>query len=646
MCWIDRRGFLKAAAGAGLITYPSALAALADAEHVDRVLLALPEPSPIPPRVADYPLRAVRLDRVDITDRFWRPRMETNRSVSLRVCFDRFGREGGFNVSKLIEAAAYMIEKRPDPELEAFVDARISELLAGMERRSEGPEQAVRVSGHFLEAAAAWSAATGKREMLDAALHRADEMDSFYGPGKRTYISGHEGLKIGLIALYRATGDDRYWRLARFFADERGRDDYPRTGEYAIDRTYAQDHEPVVEQSEALGHCVRATFLYIAMTDIAALTGNEAYRHAVHRIWEDQTYRKTYLTGGIGSVRFHEQYGAAHEFPNLSAWNETCAAYGNAVWNHRLALLEADARYVDVMERVLYNALLVGVSLAGDRFFYQNPLMSFGDYARFERINVPCCPPNVVRLLASLGSYVYATAPSGALYVNLFVDSDARLDLAGAPVHVRQETRYPWNGNVRLHVAPSREVSFPLYVRIPGWARGQVMPGDLYRFADPDPGPPVLRVNGENVALETDRGYARLERVWRPGDVVELDLPMPVRRVRANEAVADDRDRVALRWSVARNGRTMAAGRCTSLFRTGRHSPRNSSPGCWRECRSSVEMCRRSARTAAAWTRPPPRIRSPRFPTTRGPTAAWARWRCGWLASPPGRGSRPGSPRR
>jgi hypothetical protein len=211
-----------------------------------------------------------------------------------------------------------------------------------------------------------------------------------------------------------------------------------------------------------------------------------------------------------------------------------------------LALLEKDGRYIDVMERVLYNALLVGVSLTGDRFFYQNPLKSFGDYTRFEWINVPCCPPNVVRMLASIGSYVYAVDPSGALYVNLFVQGDADVDVGGVPVRVRQETRYPWDGNVRIAVEPSGEVGFPLYVRIPGWARGEVMPGDLYRFEDADPEPPTLRLNGQAVPFDVERGYARLERTWRTGDQVELDLPMPVRRVVAREAVEDDRGRVAL----------------------------------------------------------------------------------------------------
>jgi len=542
---IDRRSFLRAAAAAGLLPLPAGLEGLADAARGDHVLSSLLDAAPLP-APSDYPLRPVPLDRVDITDGFWRPRMDANRNVSLRHCFDRMEGDGDFGVSKLVEGAAYMLRKRPDPELEAYVDERIERMVGSLRRRVGRPEESVRVSGHFLEAAVAYASATGKRRMLDAALELADEMDGVYGPGRATYISGHEGQKIGLVALYRSSGDERYWKLAKFFADQRGRDDYPRSGEYARDRTYAQDHEPVVEQSEVVGHCVRATFLYIAMTDIAALSGDQRYVRAVHRLWEDQTRHKTYLTGGIGSIRFHEQYGAPYELPNLAAWHETCASYGNAVWSHRLALLDQDARYADVMERVLYNGLLVGVSLRGDRFFYQNALKSFGDYARFEWINVPCCPPNVVRLLASLGSYVYAAGPDDALYVNLFVGSDARIDLDGTPVRVRQETRYPWDGAVRLRIDPARPASFPLHVRIPGWSRGEVLPGDLYRFMDGDPRPPTLRINGRAAPLLLVRGYAVANRAWQPGDVVELDLPMPVRRVTAHEAVEDDRGRVAL----------------------------------------------------------------------------------------------------
>lgn len=546
---LGRRTFLKLAAAAGLTSPSLLLEDLADPARPRGRLLALLGNAPLPPAPSDYPLRPVRFRDVRVTDSFWRPRMEANREVALRYCFDRFENDSGFSLSKLIEAAAYMLDERPDPALAAYVERRVDGLLATLDERVEAPEDSVRVSGHVLEAAAVYPEVTGNPDLLDAVVRLADQMDDVYGPGKETYISGHQGLKMGLVALCRATGDERYWRLAKFFADERGKEDYPRSSQAAAEREYAQDHAPVVEQREAVGHAVRATFQYIAMTDIAALTGDPAYDQAVHRIWEDQTYRKTYLTGGIGSVRYHEKYGEPYELPNFSAWHETCASYGNAVWNHRLALLNRDARYADLLERVLYNSILVGVSLSGDRFFYQNILKCFGDYRRFEWINVPCCPPNVVRMIASVGDYIYATEPeTGGLYVNLFVDSDAQVEAGGQPVRVRQETRYPWEGNVRFRIDPEggRGADFPLHIRMPGWTRNEVMPGDLYRFADVDAGRPVLRVNGEPVSAQPERGWAVVERMWRPGDVVELDLPIPVRKVHARPEVEDDRGRVAL----------------------------------------------------------------------------------------------------
>ena len=494
----------------------------------------------------DYPVKPVPLTEVDILDDFWAPRMDVNRNVSIWHCFKKMKESEDFGSPKLIEGAAYMLAKRPDPRLEQYVDQVIDQLVSQLPARLADPDKAVRVSGHFLEAAAAYYAATGKRKMLDAALEDGKVIDANFGPGKRDYISEHEGQKIGLLQLYRQTGDDKYLKLAKFLMDGRGKDGYPRAGEYAIDRTYAQDHEPVVKQDEAVGHCVRATFLYIPLTDLAALTGRPEYKEAADKIWEDVVHHKLYLTGGIGSIRFHEQFGSAYELPNLSAWNETCASYGNIVWNQRMFQLHQDAKYIDVLERVLYNGFADGVSLKGDRFFYQNPLRSFGSYERFEWIDVPCCPPNVVRLMASLGSYIYAQS-SDSVYVNLFVGSNAKVSLPGGnTVGIQQETRYPWEGAVSIHLSPERAEPFTMLVRIPGWARNEVLSGDLYQYADKNEEKPTLNVNGRPVELRMERGYARLERKWLKGDTVQLHLPMPVRQVKANAKVQEDRDMVAL----------------------------------------------------------------------------------------------------
>jgi DUF1680 family protein len=494
----------------------------------------------------DYAVKPVPLTQVDILDDFWAPRMEVNRKVSIWHCFRKMEEFEDFGSPKLIEAAAYMLAKRPDPKLEEYADQVIDKLVARLTPRLADPDKAVRVSGHFLEGAVAYYAITGKRKMLEAALEDAKVIEENFGPGKRDYISEHEGQKIGLLALYRQTGDEKYLRLAKFFMDGRGKDSYPRTGEYAIDRTYAQDQKPVVQQDEAVGHCVRAMFLYIPLTDLAALTRGQEYQEAADKIWEDVVHHKLYLTGGIGSIRFHEQFGSAYELPNLSAWNETCAAYGNVVWNQRMFQLHQDAKYIDVLERILYNGFAGGVSLPGDRFFYQNPLRSFGNYERFDWIDVPCCPPNVVRLMASLGSYIYAQSPD-SVYVNLLVGSKATVSLpSGNSVAIQQQTRYPWEGEVSIRLNPERNEAFSMLVRIPGWAQNRVLPSDLYEYADPVEEKPTLNLNGHPVELKMERGYARIERKWAKGDTIQLHLPMPVRRVKASARVEEDRDMVAL----------------------------------------------------------------------------------------------------
>jgi len=502
-----------------------------------------------------YPLEPVSLKNVTITDEFWSPRIENNRKVSIPYLFKKFeetGNYGGSLLYKTLEGAIYTLAYHPDPQLEGLINKLIDKSLeffvspeAGMKLKDSDWDRRLYSMGHLFEAAVAYYQSTQNKRLLDAALRIADTIDSVYGPDKRHYVTGHQEIEVGFTRLSGLTGDEKYWRLAKFFLDERGRDNPKRSGEFALNRMYSQDHKPVNEQREAVGHCVRATYMFLAMTDVTAATGDAGYENAINSIWEDAVFKKTFLTGGVGSIRFHEQFGSAYELPNLNCWNETCAAYGNVLWNHRLFLLYRDAQYIDMMERILYNGFLVGVSLKGDRFFYQNPLKSFGNYERFSWINVPCCPPNVVRLIASLGSYIYAKSGND-IYVNLFIGSRAQIKLKNHNVELYQETRYPWDGNIKLTVNPDQAGKFTVFIRLPMWSRNQPMPGDLYHYMEKNDEKVALKVNGKPYKMKIKKGYAQIEKNWKRGDVIELILPMPVRKVLANGKVRDDEGRVAL----------------------------------------------------------------------------------------------------
>jgi DUF1680 family protein len=562
---------------------------------VAAMLLAIAPP--LVSRAADdYPYTPVPFTDVRIDDAFWSPRLETNRTVTIpydfRKCeetgrIDNFAKagdlmEGEFrgnryddsDVFKVIEGAAYSLALHPDPDLDRYLDGLIAKIAAAQEEdgylyttRTIDPENPARWAGeerwsflaqshelynvgHLYEAAVAHHLATGKRTLLDVALRNANLIDSVFGPEGRRDVPGHEEIEIGLVKLSRLTGNERYLRLARFFVDERGR-----ANGRELYGEYCQDHAPLVEQSEAVGHAVRAGYLYSGAADVAALTGERAYVEALDRIWNDVVSRKLYVTGGIGSSRGGEAFGAPYDLPNAEAYNETCAAIAAAMWNHRMFLLEGDARYLDVLERVLYNGFLAGIGLSGDRFFYPNPLASDG-VVRFNQgsaerapwFGCSCCPVNIVRFLPSLAGSVYALR-GDALHVNLFVGNEAEISIEGSRVRVRQETRYPWDGRVTIAIDPEKEGEFAVRVRIPGWSVGRPVPSDLYRYlpsAREEAPPVVLRLNGERIDPEIDRGFAEVRRSWRKGDRLEMDLPMEPRRVVADERVAANRGRVAL----------------------------------------------------------------------------------------------------
>jgi hypothetical protein len=560
-----------------------------------------PQPDSSP---ADYPIHPVEFTRVSVADRFWLPRLETNRAVTIPYNFQKceetgrirnFDRAAGrlpgpheglryndSDVHKVIEGAAYSLSLHPDPDLEAYLDDLIARIAAAQEDDGYlftartidpahppdqiGPERWSNLSyshelynaGHLLEAAVAHYQATGKPSLLDVALLNADLIDSVFGPGEgqRRDVPGHQEIEIGLVKLTRVTGDERYLRLAKFFLDERGHARGRELYSFRDEPGYMQDHLPVIEQDEAVGHAVRATYMYSGMADVAALTGDQSYIAAITRLWDNVVSQKLYLTGGIGARGEIEGFGAAYDLPNATAYNETCAAIGAILWNHRLFLLTGEARYLDVLERTLYNGFLAGVSFGGDTFFYPNPLEADGitefnggggqrAATRLPWFRTSCCPTNVARFLPSLPGYVYAT-DADTLYVNLFVGSSAAVSVGFLDARIDQDTRYPWDGAARIMITPQHPAKFTLAVRIPGWARGEPVPSDLYRYADASAEPVTLAVNGKPVEFGIERGFARLYREWNLGDVVDLTLPMPVRRVGAHDAVEADRGRVAL----------------------------------------------------------------------------------------------------
>ena len=526
-------------------------------------------------------LTAVPFTDVTVADEFWAPRMETNRKVTVPYDFqkceqtgriDNFAKAGGlmegefegiyFNDSdlyKVIEGAAYSLKIHPDPELEKYVDGVIEKIAAAQwedgylytfyslpQRQPEKRWTDVRVkhelycAGHFFEAAVAYYQATGKRKVLDVAVRLADYIDSVFGPGKKHDVPGHEEIEIGLVKLYGITGEKRYLALSKFFLDQRGRADRRK-----IYGEYCQDHKPVVEQDAAVGHAVRAAYLYSGMADVAALTGDADYIEALGRIWQDVVSKKMYITGGIGARGGGESFGEDYELPNATAYCETCAAIANAMWNHRMSLLHGDAKYIDVLERVIYNGFLSGISLSGNKFFYPNPLASDGKYQRSPWFGCACCPTNIVRFMPSLPGYAYAQQADN-VYVNLFIAGSAEVKVGRNTVRLRQQTRYPWDGDVKIMVEPERTGQFAVCVRIPGWAQNRPVPSNLYNYPDTNQQEVTLKVNGNPVALNIAKGYARIHRTWKKGDAIELNLPMPIRRVTAHEKIEDNRGRTAV----------------------------------------------------------------------------------------------------
>ena len=544
-------------------------------------------------------LKAIPFTDVTVTGSFWKARLETNRKVTIPHNFkkcdelsliDNFTRAAGFmpadtfqpnknnrpsrecDVYKTIEGASYVLAKHPDVVLDLYLDSLIAKIAAAqepdgylypvrgflppekMERGGKerwerlGGSQELYAVGHLYEAAVAHYRATGKRTLLNVAIKNADLLCKVFGPERCEYPPGHQEVEIGLIRLYRVTGDEKYLNLAKFFIDIRGRPETHRL--YGLNR---QDHVPVVEQDEAVGHAVRAAYMYSGMADIAMATDHQDYVKILDRLWHDVVSTKLYVTGGVGAKSKGEAYGEAYKLGNKTAYCETCAAIANAMWSQRMFLIHGDTKYVDVVERVIYNGFLSGVSLSGDRFFYVNPLASDGNALdgtnrRNERSSwfpTPCCPTNVVRFLPSLAGYAYAQK-GDRLYVNLFGGSMVRATISGNNVRLIQETEYPWDGNVKIRIEAERVQEFAIHVRIPGWARNQPVPSELYRYTRTTDEDIHLMVNNKKIEIDIQKGYTVINRKWQNGDIIELFLPMPVRYVIAHPKVTENKGKIAI----------------------------------------------------------------------------------------------------
>lgn len=535
----------------------------------------------------DYPVKPVPFTSVKLTDNFWAPRVKLNHEVTIPIalkhCYstgrvDNFLfaaniKEGEFcteypfddtDIYKIIEGASYSLQTIPDAKLDAQLDTLIEYIWKAQEpdgylytNRTIDPEHThewagrerwemesdlsheLYNSGHLFEAAVAHYLATGKRTFLEIAIKNADLLVKTFGPGKLLRSPGHQVVEMGLVKMYRVTGKKEYLDLARFFIDSRGQNSPHARGEYS------QDHMPVTEQTKAVGHAVRATYLYSGMADVAAITGESAYTAALEKIWNDIVTSKLYITGGIGAAGGHEGFGPDYDLPNMSAYNETCASIGSIYWNYRMFLLNGDSKYFDVLEQTLYNGMIDGVSLTGDHFFYPNPLESMGQHSRSKWFGCACCPSNVCRFIPSVPGYIYGQT-GNRVFVNLYIQNTVSLDINGKKTNIEQVTNYPWDGKITLKINSDAAEPFEVALRIPCWANNEVLPGNLYSFSDGVRPVFTLKVNGEKISYKTEKGYAVISKQWKKGDLIQLDLPMETRRVAADKRVKDDLGKVAL----------------------------------------------------------------------------------------------------
>ena len=535
-----------------------------------------------------YPITPVPFTKVKVTDSFWGQRLKASRDVTIPLAFSKCEETGRYtnfekaanpsgsyevkgysfddtDVYKTIEGASYSLQTYPNKKLVHYIDSVLDIVAKAQEKdgylytsRTMNPKHPHEWAGdkrwskvedlshefynlgHMVEGAVAHFQATGSRKFLDIACRYADCVCREIGtkPGQVCVVPGHQIAEMALCKLYVLTGEQRYLDQAKFFLDYRGKT--------TIKTEYSQSHKPVVEQDEAVGHAVRAAYMYAGMADVAALTGDKSYINAIDNIWNNIVEKKLYITGGIGATNNGEAFGKNYELPNMSAYCETCAAIGNVYVNYRLFLLHGESKYYDVLERSLYNGLISGVSLDGGGFFYPNPLESMGQHQRQPWFGCACCPSNIARFIPSLPGYVYAVNKRD-VYVNLFMSNTSQLSVAGKGITLEQQTQYPWDGDIAIKVAANKAGQWAMKVRIPGWVRNEVVPSNLYEFTDNLRPQYNITVNGNAVNGKlTDDGYFTIDRKWKKGDVVRIHFDMDPRTVRANNNVEADRGFVAI----------------------------------------------------------------------------------------------------
>jgi DUF1680 family protein len=548
----------------------------------------------------DYTYVAVPFTSVKLTDNFWLPRLKTNAEVTIPASFARCestGRVKNFEMAaahtgkfctvypfddtdiyKTIEGASYSLRIFPNPELEKYIDSLIA--IVGRAQEPDGYLYTARTidpahphswagtqrwqkerelshelynAGHLYEAAVAHYQATGKTNFLTIALKNADLVCNTFGPDKLHVAPGHEIVEMGLVKLYRVTGKQKYLETAKFFIEQRGHyNGYDSTSnDEWKNGSYWQDDKPVVDQTEATGHAVRAGYLYSAVADVAALTGDQQFLRAIDTIWDNVVSKKMYVQGGVGAVGDGERFGDNYELPNATAYNETCAAIAQAFWNQRMFMLHGDSKYIDVLEKVMYNGLISGIGLDGKSFFYTNAMQvksTSNNEVERERSGwfvCSCCPTNLVRFLPAVPGYIYAQKED-QLYINLFMSSTANINIKNTNVEIVQQNNYPWDGDLKFTVNPKSATDFTVRMRIPGWAHNEAMPSDLYNFQSDDNQQVVIKINGEIINYNMENGYAVLNRKWKKDDKIEMILPMPVRKVVANNKLVEDQGKVAL----------------------------------------------------------------------------------------------------